>query len=182
MASEHGNDGVDLAAVWDEHMRCEFELRDADATLETMSADPCLIEVPVGTGANGREAVRAFYRDHFIPSWPADVGITPLSRTIGSDRVVDEFVVSFTHSKTMDWWLPGVAPTGREVLLPHVVVVGFENGKVAYEHVYWDQASLLVQVGLLDPALVPALGHAQARALMNSLPSNDFIERHLNSA
>lgn len=178
MASEHGNDGVDLAAVWDEHIRCEFVERDADAALETMSVDPCLVEVPVGTGARGRDAVRAFYRDQFIPSWSDDAGITPLSRTVDGDRVVDEFVVSFTHSKPMDWWLPGVAPTGKAVKLPHVVVVGFEGGKIASEHVYWDQASLLVQVGALDPALVPALGHAQARAVTNGEPSNDFIERY----
>jgi carboxymethylenebutenolidase len=178
MASEHGNDGVDLAAVWDEHMRCEFVLRDAESTLQTMGDDPCLVEVPVGTGAKGREAVLAFYRDHFIPSWPDDASVAPLSRTVDADRVVDEFVVSFTHSKPMDWWLPGVEPTGKSVVLPHVVIVGFEDGKIAYEHVYWDQASLLVQIGALDPALVPALGRAQASAVADNAPSNDFIERH----
>ncbi len=181
VASEHGNVGVDLAAVWEEHMRCEFELRDADATLETMGADPCLVEVPVGTGARGRDAVRAFYRDQFIPSWPDDTAVAPLSRTVDADRVVHEFVVSFTHSKPMDWWLPGVEPTGKSVTLPHVVIVGFEDGKIDYEHVYWDQASLLVQIGLLDPALVPALGSAQAPAVTNNEPSNGFIERHQQS-
>jgi carboxymethylenebutenolidase len=178
MASEHGNDGFDLGAVFDEHVRAEFELRDADGTIDTMTAEPYLNHVPVATGASGREALREFYRDRFIPSWAADTEVVPISRTVGEDRIVDELLVRFTHSQPMPFNLPGVSPTGRRVELPHVVVVGFEGGKVAYEHVYWDQASLLVQVGLLDADTVPALGIDQAHKLMDrSLPSNELIER-----
>jgi carboxymethylenebutenolidase len=170
MTGDAGNDGVDIAAVWDEHMRCEFVLRDADATMQTMTGSPCLVEVPAGTGARGREAVRNFYRDDFIPSWPEGTEVSPVSRTVGADRVVDEFVVSFAHSLPMDWWLPGVAPTGRPVVLPHVAIVGFEHGLIAYEHIYWDQASLLAQVGLLDGSDVPVLGSDQANVLVRHEP------------
>lgn len=170
MTSEAGNDGIDIAAVWDEHMRCEFVLRDPDATMQTMTDSPCLVEVPVGTGARGREAVRNFYRDHFIPSWPDGTEVAPLSRTVGDDRVVDEFVVTFTHSLPMEWWLPGVTPTGRRVVLPHVAIVGFEQGLIAYEHIYWDQASLLAQIGLLDGSSVPVLGSDQADVLVGNEP------------
>jgi carboxymethylenebutenolidase len=176
--SEHGNDGFDLGAVFDEHVRAEFELRDAAATIDTMAPQPYLNHVPVATGASGRDALHAFYRDRFIPSWAADTEVVPISRTVGDDRIVDELLVRFTHSQPMPFNLPGVAPTGRRVELAHVVVVGFENGKVAYEHVYWDQASLLVQVGLLDPKTVPALGAFQAHKLLDrNLPSNELIER-----
>jgi len=178
MASEHGNDGLDLGATFDEHVRAEFELRDADAAVATMTDDPYLNHVPVATGASGRAALRDFYRDLFIPSWAADTDVAPISRTVGDDRVVDELLVRFTHSRPMPFMLPGVPPTDRRVELPTVVVVGFDHGKIAYEHVYWDQASLLVQVGLLDPATVPALGVQQARKLLDrSLPSNVLIER-----
>jgi hypothetical protein len=89
------------------------------------------------------------------------VQITPISRTVGQGRIIDEFIVSFTHDVEMPALLPGIAPTGRKVTLPHVVVMGIVNGKVAQEHIYWDQASLLVQVGLLDPAKLPVVGAEQ---------------------
>jgi len=110
--------------------------------------------------------------------------VRPLSRTVGDDRVVDELIVSFTHDREMAVYLPGVPPTGRKVVLPHVVVMGFdEEGRVAYEHIYWDQATLLVQVGLLDPALVPASGAEQARRLLDpSLPANEMIRRSRSQA
>ena len=69
--------------------------------------------------------------------------------------------------------LPGVAPTGRKVLIPTVVVMGFESGKVAYEHIYWDQASVLVQVGLLDPAALPVAGAEQAERLLELAGRDD---------
>ena len=128
----------------------------------------------------GTDELHAFYRDWFIPSWPEDVELTPLSRTIDTQRVVDEFIVSFTHSREMPYWLPGIAPTNRHVELPHVVIMGFENGKVAYEHIYWDQASLLVQIGLLEPGLLPIVGSDQARSLIDQdVPMNRVITRDL---
>lgn len=123
--------------------------------------------------------MEGFYREHFVGHWPDDVEVKQLSRTIGQNRVIDELIVSFTHDREMRAFLPGVAPTGRKVVLPHVVVVGFdETGRVAYEHIYWDQASLLVQVGLLDRTLLPVTGAEQAKRLMDpSQPANEMIER-----
>jgi len=87
-------------------------------------------------------------------------------------------IVSFTHDVGMPALLPGVKPTGKKVELPHVVVVGFTGGKVAYERIYWDQASLLAQIGLLDPTNLPITGVKQAhRVLDSTLPSNELIRR-----
>jgi carboxymethylenebutenolidase len=166
----------DLGQVFDAHTGAEFEAHDIDATMATMSATPSVTHVPVMTGGCGREAVRRFYETWFIGRWPKDTALKRLSRTVGQDRVVDEVIVSFTHDCEMPALLPGVAPTGRKVVLPLVVVVGFDNGKIAYEHIYWDQASLLVQVGLLDRAKLPVTGAEQADRLLDpALPSNTLI-------
>jgi len=169
---------ADLGAVFDAHMQAEFVTRDLDATMATMTDAPHLTHVPVMTGGYGREEVRQFYARYFIGHWPADVRITRISRTMGQQRVVDEFVVSFTHDVEMPALLPGVAPTGKKVEVPHVAVVGFKDGKVAYEHIYWDQASLLVQIGLLDSSRLPVSGAEQAHKLLDpALPSNQLIRR-----
>ena len=155
----------DIAAVFDEHMDAEFAQHDADATMDTMTASPFLTHVAVVTGAHGqRDALHDFYRDHFVTRWPADTSVERISRTVADDMVIDEIIVSFTHDVVMDSMLPGVAPTGRRVEAPHVVVVGFAEGKVAFERIYWDQASVLVQLGLLDPAELPVVGAEQADA------------------
>lgn len=166
----------DLGALFDAHVATEFVQKDAAATMATMTEAPTVVHVPVLTGGRGRDQLHAFYRDWFIPSWPDDVELVPLSRTVDATRVVDEFIVRFTHSREMPYWLPGVAPTGRHVEIPHVVIMGFEDGKVAYEHIYWDQASLLVQIGVLDPDRLPVVGVPQARALVDSdVAMNEII-------
>jgi carboxymethylenebutenolidase len=157
----------DLAAVFDEHVAAEFVDMDLDATMATMAADPYVNHVPAMTGGIGVDGVRQFYGDHFIGKWPSDVAITPVSRTIGEDQVVDELVLSFTHDIEMPQLLPGVPPTGRPVRLAFCVVVGFEDGKVAHEHIYWDQASLLVQVGLIDASKLPVTGAEQAENVLD---------------
>jgi len=168
----------ELGNLFDAHIAAEFQEKDAAATVATMSADPVVYHVPVVTGGRGRHQVEQFYRDHFIPAWPENVTITPLSRTVQENRVVDEFIVEFVHTQVMDFWLPGIAPTGRPVSLPHVVVMGFDGDRVAYEHIYWDQASLLVQVGLLDRSGLPVTGAEQAAGLTDhSLPMNDLLDR-----
>jgi len=173
----------DTGAIFDEHMRHEFVDRDVDATMRTMTANPHLTHVPTLTGGNGFEGVRDYYRDHFIGHWPPDTKITLVSRTIGAGQIVDEFVLSFTHTVPMDTMLPGVPPTGRHVELPHVAVVRIENGKIAHEHIYWDQASLLVQVGLLDPATLPVTGAEQAAKILDpSRPINALLRRRPRSA
>jgi carboxymethylenebutenolidase len=168
--------GFDLGAVFDAHMSAEFELRDADKAMETMTDAPSLTHVPVVTGARGKDALRDFYRDHFVGKWPSDLSVERISRTTTDNMVIDEFIVRFTHDIVMDAILPGLAPTGRRVELPHVAVVGFENGKIAFERIYWDQGSMLVQLGLIDVDRLPLVGSQQAAALLHEdYPRNELI-------
>lgn len=168
----------DAGAIFDRHVHAEFVERDVEATMATMTQTPYVTHVPVLTGGYGRDEVRRFYANWFIGRWPADVKILPVSRTAGQGRVIDELIVSFTHDIEMPALLPGVPPAGRGVELPLVVVMGIADGKVAYEHIYWDQASLLVQVGLLDPSTLPVTGAEQAHKLIDPrLPSNELIHR-----
>jgi carboxymethylenebutenolidase len=167
-----------LNDLWEEHIRDEFATKDTTATLDTMVADACVNHIPVMTGGVGREQLREFYSKHFIPKMPSDTEIVPVSRTIGNNQLVDEMVFRFTHTIEMDWMLPGVAPTGKRVECALVVIVHFRDGKLAHEHIYWDQASVLVQLGLLDPAKLPVAGKETALKLTDSaLPSNELIRR-----
>lgn len=167
-----------LNDLWEEHLRHEFVTRDTEATLDTMVPDAYVNHVPVMTGGLGRDALRAFYSRHFIPQMPPDTETVPVSRTIGSDRIVDEMIFRFTHTVEMEWMLPGVAPTGRRVEIPLVVIVHFRDGKLAHEHIYWDQASVLLQLGLLRPADWPVAGAQTARKVLDPrLPSNELIGR-----
>jgi carboxymethylenebutenolidase len=181
--TESGRAAIDLGAVFDAHVNAEFVEKDVAATMATMAPEPYLTHVPTLTGGTGRAQVERFYRDHFVGHWPDDVEVRPVSRTAGERRVVDELIVSFTHDREMRVYLPGVAPTGRRVVLPHVVVMGFdEAGRVAYEHIYWDQATLLVQVGLLDPKLLPVAGAEQAERLLDrTRPANEIDRRRLQA-
>jgi carboxymethylenebutenolidase len=154
-----------LAEIFDAHVAHEFVDKDVDATMQTMTAEPYLLHLPTLTGGDGLAAVRRFYEQFFVGKWPADTTVIRISRTDGTDQVVDELIVSFTHNVPLEFMLPGVPPTGKHVDLPHVVVMKFENGKIAHEHIYWDQGSLLAQVGLLDPKLVPVIGAEQASVL-----------------
>jgi len=163
---------ADLGALCDGHIAREFADLDVDATMETMVTEPYVYCIPVMTGGFGGNGVRRFYSEHFINQIPKDAKVTPISRTVGKDAVVDEFILSFTHDSQWDYLLPGVPPTGKHVELPHVLVMKFENGKVAHEHVWWDQASLLVQVGLLDPGKLPVVGVEQARRLLRVAEEN----------
>ncbi|MGH2539746.1 MAG: ester cyclase [Actinomycetota bacterium] len=166
-----------LVDTWEAHTAAEFEQKDADAAIATMTEHPVLIHVPVGTGASGREALRRFYAEIFIPQMPPDAELELLSRSVTHDRLVDEFIFRFSHTVQMDWLAPGVAPTGRPVAVPHVAVIAFVANKIASEHIYWDQASLLVQLGLLDPAM-PVLGSEQGDRLRDDdAPANELITR-----
>src|SRR5215218_9384988 len=137
-----------MVDLWEEHTSYEFEAHSTEKTLATMTDNPVNINVPLLTGGVGLEEVRKYYSEYFIPKNPPDTEITLLSRTVGDDRVVDELILSFTHTTHMDWMLPGAPPTGKRVEAPTVAVVEFRDGKIASEHIYWDQASVLVQVGL----------------------------------
>lgn len=167
-----------LNDLWEEHVRSEFAARDTNATLDTMVLDAYVNHVPVLTGGVGREELREFYSRRFIPKMPPDTEIAPVSRTIGTDRLVDEMIFRFTHTLEMDWMLPGLAPTGKRVEIPLVVIVNFREGQVAHEHIYWDQASVLVQLGLLDPTDLPIVGVETARKVLDpSVRSNELILR-----
>lgn len=168
-------DADGLGRLFDRHVAAEFEARDADVAMATMVEEPTVLHVPTLTGGRGRAELHAFYRDRFIPSWPEDVEVVQVSRTVGEHRVVDELIIRFTHSTTMPFWLPGIEPTGRQVEIPVVVVMGFDGELVASEHIYWDQASLLYQVGLIDGQSLPVTGSVQARALQDaSVPLNEL--------
>lgn len=167
-----------LRELWEEHVRHEFATHDTEDTLATMVEDSYVNHIPVLTGGVGRDQLREFYSKRFIPQMPPDTEMTPISRTIGNDQLVDEMVFKFTHTIKMDWMLPGIDPTGRRVEIPLVAIVRFRDGKLAHEHIYWDQASVLVQLGLLDPGTLPVAGIESARkALDPSLPANALIHR-----
>jgi len=167
-----------LSQLWDEHVRYEFSTRNTEETLATMVEDAYVNHIPVLTGGVGRDQLREFYSKRFIPQMPPDTQMTPVSRTIGEDQLVDEMVFKFTHTIRMDWILPGVAPTGKRVEVPLVAIVRFRDGKLAHEHIYWDQASVLVQIGLIDPANLPVTGMESARKVLDpTLPANALMKR-----
>ena len=168
----------DLAALWDKHCEYEFGLRDVDATMATMVDQPYVNHIPTMTGGVGYEKLHHFYTHHFVNSNPPDTALVPISRTVGATQVVDEMLFSFTHTSEIPWMLPGVKPTGKRVEVPLLAVVKFRGDKLCHEHIYWDQASVLVQVGLLDPRLLPVAGVETARKLVDeSLPSNTLMPK-----
>jgi len=172
-----------LSQLWEEHVRYEFATRNADDTLATMVEDAYVNHIPVLTGGSGRDELREFYSKRFIPQMPPDTEMTPVSRTIGEDQIVDEMVFKFTHTIPMDWMLPGIFPTGKRVEVPLVAIVRVRDGKLAHEHIYWDQASVLVQIGLLDPAKLPIAGVESAKKVLDpSLPANELMQRAETSA
>ncbi len=172
MLSEHQKR---MVALFEQHVGAELE-GDLDTTMATMGETPHLNHVPTMAGGVGKDGVRAFYRDHLVGKFfPPDVEMVSISRTVGEDQVVDEFFISFTHTTEIDWLLPGVAPTGKPVEMAVAVIVGFRDGKISHEHIYWDQAGVLVQVGLLDPNGLPVTGAESARKVRDpSLPSRVY--------
>src|SRR6266536_5787901 len=167
-----------LRQLWEEHVRYEFSTRNTEDTLATMVEDAYVNHIPVLTGGVGRDELREFYSKRFIPQMPPDTEMTPVSQTIGKDQLVDEMVFKFTHSIRMDWMLPGISPTGKRVEVPLVAIIRFRDGKLAHEHIYWDQASVLVQIGLLDPSKLPVAGVESARKVLDhTFPANALMKR-----
>ncbi|MEK7319725.1 MAG: dienelactone hydrolase family protein [Pseudomonadota bacterium] len=168
----------DFSALWDKHCEYEFATRDVDATMATMVAEPYVNHIPTMTGGVGYRQLKRFYQHHFVHSNPPDTTLIPLSRTIGASQVVDEILFCFTHTCEIDWMLPGVPPTGKRVEIPLIAIIKFRGDKLYHEHIYWDQASVLVQVGLLDPKGLPVAGIETARKLLDeTLPSNTLMAR-----
>jgi carboxymethylenebutenolidase len=162
----------DIGAVFDEHIKCEFVDKDVDATMKTMVKEPYVHHVPVLTGGIGYDGVYNFYKNHFVGKAPTDTNIVRISRTVSKDQVVDELIMSFTHDIEMDYILPGIQPTGRYVEIPIVVIMKFDGNKIAHEHVYWDQASVLAQIGLIDTKSLPIIGIEQAKKLLEISQKN----------
>jgi carboxymethylenebutenolidase len=154
-----------LAAVFDKHIKHEFQDHDVDATMKTMVGEPYVHHVPMMTGGIGYDSVYNFYKNHFVGKMPDDTKIEYISRTVGKDQVVDELILKFTHTREIDYMIPGIAPTGKYVEVPHVVVMKFVGNKIAHEHIYWDQASVLAQIGLLDANTLPVKSIEQSRKL-----------------
>jgi carboxymethylenebutenolidase len=166
----------DLSALWEAHCRHEFGERDVEATMKTMVPEPYVNHIPTMTGGVGHDELKRFYTHHFVNSNPEDTKLIPISRTVGADRIVDEMLFCFTHTREIDWMLPGIPPTGRYVEIPLVAIVAFRGDKLYNEHIYWDQASVLVQIGRLDPAGLPVAGIETARKLVDkALPSNRLM-------
>ena len=160
---------MDLSNLWEEHTAHEFGTRDTEATLRTMVEDAYVNHIPVLTGGHGKAALREFYSKDFIPMMPPDTTLTPISRTVGEDQLVDEMIFSFTHTIEMPWMLPGVPATGKRVEIPLVAIVKFRDGKLAHEHIYWDQASVLKQIGLITDPSLPVRGVETAQKVRGEL-------------
>jgi carboxymethylenebutenolidase len=172
----------DLVSLWETHCRYEFETRDVDATMSTMVAEPYVNHIPTMAGGVGYQQLKRFYKYHFIGVTPPDFELIPVSRTVGSGSLVDEFVMKFTHTAEIDWLLPGVPPTGRKVEIPAVGIIKFQGDKLVHEHIYWDQASVLVQVGLLARTGLPVAGAETAHKVLDkTLPSNELMTRWAES-
>jgi len=170
-----------LSELWEEHVRYEFSTRNTEDTIATMVEDAYVNHIPVLTGGSGRDELREFYSKRFIPQMPPDTEMTPVSQTIGENQIVDEMIFKFTHTISMDWMLPGIPPTGKRVEVPLVAIVRFRDGKLAHEHIYWDQASVLVQIGLLDPARLPVVGIESAKKVLDPSLAANALMRHADS-
>lgn len=156
---------VNLGNVFDKHVKFEFEDKDVDSTMKTMVKEPYVHHVPIMTGGVGYDNVYNFYKNDFVGKMPKDTKILRVSRTVGKNQVVDELILSFTHDMEIKSMIPGIQPTGKYVELPHVVVMKFKGNKIVHEHIYWDQASLLTQIGVLNPMELPITGVEQSQKL-----------------
>ena len=160
---------------WEAHTDAEFQHRDADEAMTTMTDDPSLVHVPIGAGANGWEALHKFYAEVLVVQMPDDITLDVLTRTVSGDRLIEEFVLSFTHSLQMDWILPGRAPTAKRLVLPHVAVIDFVGDLISAERIWWDQGTVLQQLGMLPEGL-PVLGASQADRVRDpSAPANPLM-------
>ena len=161
-----------MVDVLEKHINAELE-GDLVTTMATMTANPHLHNVPTMVGGCGYEGVKSFYSNHLIGKFfPPDVEMQRVSLTVGKNQIIEELIISFTHTTIIDWMLPAIQPTGRKVEVGFVVIVGMKDEKITHEHIYWDQACVLVQIGLLDPTGLPVCGVESARRILDpSLPT-----------
>jgi len=160
-------DKQSLIEIWEAHLASEFVAKDAEAALNTMTEDAYVSCIPSMTGGYSKEAVRNFYCHHFIGKVPPDMQITLVSRTVGEDQLVDEMIWGFTHTEEIPFMLPGVSPTNKYVEVPGIAIVKFHEGKIANERIYWDQASVLKQIGLITDPTLPIFGAETAQKVVN---------------
>ncbi|KAE8382278.1 hypothetical protein BDV26DRAFT_278077 [Aspergillus bertholletiae] len=168
-----GGPYFDLEKIWDEHTWYEFGDRSVEKTMATMVQEPYVNHIPT-------------------------VGLRMHTRTIGTDRIIDEFIFGLTHNKEIDWLIPGIPPTGKALRIPFTSVVNIRGDRLYHEHIAWDQATVLVQLGLMPEYLpfpyalpggqlpgpgkrfeyrVPAAGVETAMKLQDehSVPSNEMF-------
>ncbi|MDA0183195.1 ester cyclase [Solirubrobacter phytolaccae] len=137
-----------LEHLWDEHLEALITRGDVEAAMSSMTAAPSVRHFPTSTGAEGREALAAFYRDTFLPHLPSELQWTRRSRTVDRFRLVDELTVSFLHDSELPWLIPGIPPTGRRASVTAIVIVEFHRGAIASQRTFWDSASLASQLGV----------------------------------
>jgi len=139
----------DNIKLWEQHITGEFATKDVDLSLSTMIEDASVMHMPTRSGGKGKAELRPYYRDMFIPSIPSEWEHTVTNRVLTEDTIVEEAKVRLVHSKQMDWFLPGIPPTGKTIEMELVIVIQFRDGKMAAERIYWDQAAVLRQIGKL---------------------------------
>ena len=167
----------DLVALFEAHVRHEFETRDVDATMATMIDEPYVNHVPTLAGGVGHDMLKRFYKYHFVHQNSRERSSTLVSETVGPDRIVLETVVRFRHDRVLDRYFPGIEPSGKIVEIPTLLLVKFRGDRVCHEHIYWDQASALKQIGALDADGLPVAGaEAAAKVLDETRPSNVFMQ------
>jgi carboxymethylenebutenolidase len=167
-----------IKKLWERHLESEFAHKSPEEALATMTHDPRVTIVPTLIGGRGREELAHFYGNHFLNQLPPDMEVIPVSRTVGENRLVDELVIRFTHTVRMDWVLPGIAPTGKRIEFAMAVVVHVEGDRIAAENLYWDNATILRQAGLLPDQGLPVLGAESARQMLDPCgPHNELLRR-----
>ncbi len=139
----------DNLKLWEQHLVGEFVTKDVDLSLSTMVEDASVMHLPTRSGGKGKAELRPYYRDMFIPAIPSEWEHTVTNRVMTEDTIVEEAKVRLVHSKQMDWFLPGIPPTGKTIEMELVIVIQFRDGKMAAERIYWDQAAVLRQIGKL---------------------------------
>jgi carboxymethylenebutenolidase len=146
---------ADMVALWDQHTYYEFALKNAGLAVSTMVDDARVMHLPTMSGASGKEQLRRYYADVFIPAIPDGTVQELICRSLGTASIVDEAILVFPHDREIPFLAPGVKPTGRTLEVPFVVVVRFRDQLMESERLYWDQAAVLAQLGLVTAGELP---------------------------
>ena len=176
MDIEYSEYELEMINLLDQHVNAELQ-GDLDTTMATMTDNPHLLNIPNMMGGDGYEGVKGFYKNHLVGKFfPPDVIMQRVSLTVGRNQIVDELVIKFTHTTVIDWMLPTIPPTGKKIEIGVVVIAGITNKKITHEHIYWDQASVLFQIGLIDRHDLPICGSESAKKLLDSSIPNRMLD------